>query len=201
MREIGILGGTFDPFHNGHLSIARAAKDEYDLSEMILMPARISPFKLGKKVTNEEQRVEMLRLVASENPGFSVSVIEAESERVSYTYDTLTLLKNSYGDDVKLFFIIGTDSLLSMETWYKGKRLLREFQFIVGSRPGYKEEETLDRVDYYGDRYGTEVRLMTNDRVDISSTEIKNIIKSGGSITGLVPDCIERYIYEHGLYK
>lgn len=200
MSEIGILGGTFDPFHFGHLSIAEAAIKEFDLSEVILLPTKVQPFKIGREMASEEDRVNMVRLIAKENKQFRVSTIEAYGQRVSYTYKTLTLLQEEYPED-KFYFILGTDSFLTLEEWYKGKELLQEFAFIIGVRPGYKTSEMEDTAKRLKERYNAEIKMLHNEIVEVSSTEIKNNIRSGKSIRDLVPLQVERYIDEHGLYK
>lgn len=200
MSEIGILGGTFDPFHYGHLSIAEAAIDEFNLSEVILLPTKVQPFKIGREMAAEEDRVQMVSLIAEEKPRFRISTIEAYSQEVSYTYKTLTLLQKDHPED-KLYFILGTDSFLTLEKWYKGRDLLRQFSFIIGMRPGYKVTETVEMAQKLQEKYGTDIRLLHNEIVEVSSTEIKHKIRSGESIRDLVPLQIERYIDEHGLYK
>ncbi len=200
MSEIGILGGTFDPFHFGHLSIAEAAIKEFDLSEVILLPAKVQPFKIGREMASEEDRVNMVRLIAEENKQLRVSTIEAYSQRISYTYKTLKLLQEEYPDD-KFYFILGTDSFLTLEEWYKGEELLQEFAFIIGVRPGYKISEMEAMTKKLRERYNAEIKMLHNEIVEVSSTEIKNNIRSGKSIKSLVPLQIERYIDEHGLYK
>lgn len=200
MNKIGILGGTFDPFHVGHLSVARAAREECALTQVVLLPTKVQPFKLGHKMADERDRVNMVSLVAEENEGFSVCTAEAYSEEVSYTYKTMKTLKDIYRN-AGLYFIMGTDSFLSLENWYKGEELLREFSFIVGMRPGYRENETGEKAEELRSKYRAEIVLLHNRIVDVSSTEIKSNIKAGKSISHLVPPPIERYIYEHGLYK
>ncbi len=200
MRKIGILGGSFDPFHKGHLSIAKAAMKECGLSQIILLPARVQPFKVGRTMASEEDRVNMVSLIARENQNFIVSTIEAYGEEVSYTYDTMQTLKKQYPAD-RLHFILGTDSFLSLECWYKGKELLQEFSFIVGVRPGYKESETVETALRFGNSYGTYVKILHNKVMEVSSTEIKQNIKAGKSISEQVPYAVERYIHEHGLYQ
>jgi len=200
MGEIGILGGSFDPFHYGHLSIAKAALKECGLSQIILLPTKVQPFKLGKKRASEEDRVNMVRLIAKRNENFAVSTIEAFSQEVSYTYKTLQVLSAQYGQE-KLHFILGTDSFLSIESWYKGEELLRTYSFIVGVRPGYKESETAEKVQYFKEKYNTRVKILHNRVLEVSSTEIKENIMQGKSIRRWVPYEIERYIDEHGLYK
>lgn len=199
MSEIGILGGSFDPFHNGHLSIAKAAMRECGLSKVILMPARVQPFKVGRKMASAEDRVNMVQLIARRNQNFAVTTIEAFGEEVSYTYDTLQMLKMNHPKD-RLHFILGTDSFLALETWYRGEDLLREFAFIVGVRPGYKESETAEKIEKFRKDYGTRIKVLHNRIIEVSSTEIKNNIKLGGDIRPFVPYEIERYIHEHGLY-
>lgn len=200
MSEIGILGGTFDPFHFGHLSIAEAAIREFDLAEIILLPTKVQPFKIGREMACEEDRVNMVRLIAEEKKQFRVSTIEAYSEQVSYTYKTLKLLQREYPED-KFYFIMGTDSFLTLEEWYKGKDLLREFAFIIGIRPGYKVSETESTAKRLRAKYDADIQMLHNQIIEVSSTEIKNNIRSGKSIKNLVPLQVERYIDEHGLYK
>lgn len=200
MSKIGILGGTFDPFHLGHLSIAREAMKECALSQIVILPAKVQPFKLGRKMADEEDRVRMASLVAGENQGFTVSTLEAYSQEISYTYKTMRALQEQYAGH-KLYFIMGTDSFLSLENWYKGEELLRSFSFIVGIRPGYKESETAEKSAVLREKYGAEIVLLHNQTIEVSSTEIKRSIKEGKSISHLVPFSIERYIHERGLYK
>lgn len=200
MAEIGILGGSFDPIHKGHLSIAKAAMKECGLAKVILLPAKVQPFKVGRAMAPEEDRVNMVSLIARENHNFAVSTVEAYSQQVSYTYKTLQILKQEYPKD-RLRFILGTDSFLSLEKWYKGEELLREFSFIVGVRPGYKESETEETVRRMRTLYGTSVKILHNRVLEVSSTEIKQNIKLGKSIRHQVPFSIERYIHEHGLYQ
>lgn len=200
MSEIGILGGSFDPFHYGHLSIASAAMKECGLAKVFLMPARVQPFKVGKEMAAEEDRVNMIRLIAKRNENFAVTTIEAFGRKVSYTYDTLQELKARNPKD-HFHFILGTDSFLSLEKWYKGKELLCEQDFIVGIRPGYKESETIEKAEKFRREYGTGIKLLHNRIIEVSSTEIKENIRNGKGIRHLVPYEIERYIYEHGLYQ
>ncbi|MEY8365028.1 nicotinate-nucleotide adenylyltransferase [Anaerovoracaceae bacterium 41-7] len=200
MSDIGILGGSFDPFHNGHLSIAKAAMRECGLSQIILLPAKVQPFKLGRHMAAEEDRVNMVSLIAHQNQNFVVSTVEAFSEEISYTYKTLQTLKCQYPKD-RLHFILGTDSFLSLETWYKGADLLREFPFVVGVRPGYKESETIEMVEKVRRCYDAKIKILHNKILEVSSTEIKENIKAGKSIRSLVPFPIERYIHEHRLYQ
>ena len=200
MGDIGILGGSFDPFHNGHLSIAKAAMHECGLAQILLLPAKVQPFKIGREMASEEDRVAMVRLIARQNQNFIVSTVEAYSEEVSYTYKTLRTLKTQYPND-RLHFILGTDAFLSLESWYQGRALLQEFPFIVGVRPGYKVSETEMTVERFRRDYDARIKILHNRILEVSSTEIKENIKAGKSIRALVPVPVERYIHEHRLYQ
>lgn len=199
MSKIGIFGGSFDPIHNGHLSIAKAALKECDLRHVILMPTKVSPFKVGHKMASSQDRVSMAELIANKNSDFVVSTIEAFDDRISYTYETMELFTNEYPDD-DIYFIMGTDSFLSIKGWYKWEALVRKYAIIIGVRPGYKEHEMLELKNELEKNYDAEIHVLSNTEKDISSTEIRNMIRKGESITGLVPYEIERYIYEHRLY-
>ena len=141
----------------------------------------------------------MLRLVAEHYSGITLSTMEIEEEGVSYTANTLNRIQRLYPDE-RLWFIVGTDSLLDLETWYRGEELLRTYSFLLAPRPGYDDTEVRQTIENYGQKYGTEIHVLDNRRRDISSTEIKQNLKEGRSIEGLVPPEIESYIYEHKLY-
>ena len=200
MSDIGILGGTFDPFHTGHLCIAKSALETGGMEKVILMPAKVSPFKVGREMAGEEDRLAMAGLAAELSPGIEVSRLEVEADGVSYTFRTLTTLHKMHPYD-RYWLIVGSDQFLNLESWYKGKDILESFQVILASRPGYMESEIEKKIQRYTDTYGTAVRVLKEEMPDISSTMIKEKIKSGDSITGLVPDMIEKYINEHGLYR
>lgn len=200
MKKIGVLGGTFDPFHYGHLSIAKSALKEFELDRIVLLPSNVQPFKIGKKMASPEDRVNMARLVSEEHLDFNLLTQEAFSGEISYTYKTMHSLKEKYPDCI-FYFILGTDSFLSIESWYEAEKLIREFPFIIGERPGYKEEETLNLMRKLKEKYNAQIGILNNKILEISSTEIKENIKRGVSISEMVPRSIERYILEHGLYR
>ena len=200
MSDIGILGGTFDPFHTGHLCIAKSALETGGMEKVILMPAKVSPFKVGREMAAEEDRLAMAGLAAELSPDIEVSRLEVEAEGVSYTFRTLTTLHKMHPYD-RYWLIVGSDQFLNLESWYKGKDILESFQVILASRPGYMESEIEQKVQRYTGTYGTAVRVLKEEMPDISSTMIKEKLKAGSPITGLVPDKIEQYINEHGLYR
>lgn len=196
------MGGSFDPVHNGHLSLAEDAFAMADLSGVIFIPAKISPFKIGEEAAPQEDRTAMLTAAAEElGPEFSVSDLEMKMEGVSYTYRTLRALKQRLEERDRLFFITGTDTYITVEKWRNGAEVLENTSFIVGKRPGY-EDDRLDRaVSDNRKRFGTETIIIQNRELDISSTEIRRKAGEGRSLAGLVPESVERYINEHGLYR
>lgn len=199
-NRIGVLGGTFDPIHLGHKALGEAALREGGIDKLIVMPARVQPFKQGKKSADGHHRFEMCRLTFEGNEKVEISDYELNNESLSYTYDTLKFLQDIYPDQ-KLCFILGTDSYLKLEDWYKGLRLLENFSFIVGDRPGYREAELDEAIKKYLSKYGTETIKITADMPDISATEIREALKADNSAAGLITEAVERYIKENGLYN
>lgn len=199
MNKIGVLGGSFDPVHLGHLSLAKDALIQGSLSQVIFMPVHRQPFKLEANLSSDEDRLAMLREAISGENGLSVSDWEINNKGISYTYLTLRALKEQYPGS-KIYFITGTDTFLKIDIWKNATELLGENNFIIGHRPGYREQELLERVDQVKEAYQTEIIVINNTRLDISATEIRSTIASGGSIAQLVPPRVERYIKKHGLY-
>lgn len=200
MKKIGIIGGTFDPVHYGHLILAEQALGEAGLDQVIFMPAMVQPFKINLKAAAGKHRYEMLLLAVDGNPGFDVSKIELDTKEVCYTINTLRECRKRFGKDTALFFIMGTDAFLSIDKWYKADSLLREFSFIIGTRPGYKEQELNEMLVDIHEKYNTKIMQINNSEVEISSTNIKERIKEGKSIKYLLPKEVEDYIYKNGLY-
>lgn len=201
MKKIGILGGTFDPIHYGHLILAEQARGEANLEQVIFMPAMVQPFKIHTKIADGSHRYAMLLEATNDNPNFSVSDIELNSPEISYTIKTLKYCKKNLGDDVELYFIIGTDAFLGLEKWYEAEELLRDFSFIIGSRPGYKEQELKLKAKYFEEKYMTKIIQINNSEVEISSSNIKERIQEGKSIKYLLPKSVEEYIFKNNLYK
>ncbi len=200
MKKIGILGGSFDPVHSGHISLAQDALVQAGLDKIIFVPAKLQPFKLNKKVTDGKDRLAMLKLATEGIKGFEISEYELDSDSISYTYLTMRAMKEIYGDDTKLYFITGTDSFLKIEEWKNAQELLSNYSFIIGTRPGYKKEELQLCIDKVSRDYNTEVISINNTEIDVSSTELRELLKSGSPVNDLIPEKAERYIKENGLY-
>jgi len=201
MKKIGIIGGTFDPVHRGHISLAMDAKNQVGLDEVMFMPAKTQPFKLNKQMTSPEDRIAMLRLATEYLQGINVSTVEMDLEGISYTYRTLRKLRETIDPSDKLYFITGTDTYLKIGIWKEADEVLRENAFIVGERPGYKGEELRECKCMYEETYGTETIIIKNVRLDISSTEIRKRISEGRQVVDLIPEGPGRYIYENQLYR
>ncbi|MCI9596406.1 MAG: nicotinate (nicotinamide) nucleotide adenylyltransferase [Firmicutes bacterium] len=200
MKRIGILGGTFDPIHNGHIGLAEDAMRQAGLEKVLLIPAKLQPFKLDKQVTEGSHRLEMARLAVLGISGLEVSDHELCQERISYTYMTLEDIQCQEGPDTRLYFITGTDAFLKVSTWKHAENMLRRYSFAVGSRPGYREEELTQCIGELKSVYNTDIVKIQNRKRNISATEIRQRLETGKSLKGFVPKAVERYIKQHGLY-
>lgn len=197
--KIGIFGGTFDPVHVGHLELGKQALRELNLDKLIVVPAKLQPFKLDAPVTSGEHRTAMLKLAFQDVPSIEISDFELKREEVSYTIYTLNAFHDAY-PEAELWFLLGTDAMLKIHLWKNAEELLTKFNIAVGLRPGYKETELMDQILQLEAAFNTNIRLLTNKKLNISSTEIKERIHLGKTIEKLVPAAIERYIHNNALY-
>ena len=198
-RRYAIYGGSFDPVHIGHVSLADCAVSQCGLDELIFMPAYISPFKQDRKVTDGNDRIAMIRTVLDHDPAFSVSDYEIKKGGPSYTIETLRHFRKTAGD--RLHFVCGFDSLVQLDTWYEGPEILRDYPVITVRRPDTDDSLGMEKIDAYRRDYGAEIILLDMPPVDASSTEIREKVKRGESISGLVLPATEEYIIEHKLYR
>lgn len=199
-QRIGVFGGTFDPVHSAHVALGEAAIKEANLRKLIVVPARVQPFKQGKKVAEDYHRETMVKLAFMDNDNVEVSDYEMKSDGLSYTIKTLKNIKETYPED-EIFFISGTDSFLDMDTWYRGEEILSKFSLAVAVRPGYKEYELNAKIEEYNKKYGTHVIKIRTQMMPISATDIRERLAAGEAISDLVPPQVERYIEGNGLYK
>lgn len=199
-RRIGILGGTFDPIHVGHLMTAEAVRDEFSLDKVIFIPAAVPPHKMDQQVTEARHRYLMTVLATTSNPHFDVSSIEMDRPGPSYTIDTIYELKRQYGENTDLFFITGADAIADIPTWDRIEELLGLCQFIAATRPGFLPN--VDNIkDYFGELGSTRIHRLETPELEISSTNIRERLKRGFSIKYIVPAAVEDYIYKEGLYR
>ena len=201
VKKIGIMGGTFDPIHLGHINLAMDAKKQVGLDKVILVPAKLQPFKLDRKTASAEDRLNMIECAIEDVEGLDVSSLELDSQSISYTYLTIRAMRDIYGEKAGLYFITGTDSFLKIESWKNSEELLRGCSYIIGTRPGYKQKELESCIERIRRDYNTEVRNIKNTQLDISSTEIRKRLKNGKQCRELIPYEVEKYIKANGLYK
>ena len=199
MRRVGILGGTFDPVHYGHLAIAEEARVQLDLEEVIFIPVGKPYFKVDWKITKASHRLAMLCLATENNPYFKVSTIETDRPGVSYTVDTLEELRRQYGDEVEFHFILGWDAVDDFPNWHQPVRIVELAYIVAATRPGYNPDFSALEVALPEAR-GRLIPLML-PVLGVSSTEIRSRMKEGRSIRYLVSEAVRRYIEEQGLYR
>ncbi|HET9705761.1 MAG TPA: nicotinate-nucleotide adenylyltransferase [Vicinamibacterales bacterium] len=198
---LGVLGGTFDPVHNGHVAAARAAQEALTLDAIVLIPSHIPPHRAHPAGAGSEQRFAMAQLAASEQPGWSASRIELDRSGRSYTYDTLVELGRPPS---QIFFILGADAFAEIATWSRYPAVLDRANFVVVSRPGITLDSLRERVPTaFQHRPAAETRVILVDAhtPDISATDIRRRVHAGDSIHDLVPASVEHYITTHRLYR
>ena len=196
--KVGILGGTFDPVHNGHLGIAKEALEQLGLKKVIFLPTFRNPLKDSATV-DVRHRTAMLRLALEGQEGMELSLMELRKKAVSYTFDTIsTLLKRHPSWDI--YFIIGMDSLKELHRWYRVKELIAKCTIVTLERPAVRKPLRLVR----GFTVAESARLLAHSlkglRLDISSSDIRSRVAQGRSVRGLVPVRVEQYIRRNGLY-
>ncbi len=201
MKKIGILGGTFNPIHNGHMEMACQAAEEFELEKILIMPNNIPAYKDNEDIVSATHRFAMAKLAAEAYPDMEASDMEIKREGITYTSDTLRLLSEKY-PGIKWYFIIGGDSLIHFDEWHEPDSILKLSALVVAVRGGISREQIKNKIDLLKNKYKYAEILLTNEApVNVSSTEIRQCIKSGKSISGLVPDRVFNYIMENGLYK
>jgi nicotinate-nucleotide adenylyltransferase len=197
--KIGVLGGTFDPVHLGHLEIAREARRTLNLKEFILVPAGQPPFKPDRLITASKQRLKMLHLAVANAPDLHISTIEIERPGPSYTADTLAELKGRYGVDDELFFILGWDSLEQLPGWYQPSRIIAMCRLVAVPRPG-RPRPNLEELEARVPGVSRRLIFLEKPEIDISSSHIRELAARGEPIEHLVPGPVAQYIRAHKLY-
>jgi nicotinate-nucleotide adenylyltransferase len=199
MMKIGIFGGTFDPVHNGHIALAKSAIEQVPLDKLIVVPARMQPFKVHQEVSSGEDRRNMLELAFQDIPQAEVSSYELEKKGISYTVDTMNHFKGEYPND-SVCFLMGTDTFLNILEWKNSEDLLREYEFVIGGRPGYDEMDLHQVANKVREKYGTQLVFLDNNLVKQESTSIRNNAGDKVDLGSSVPENVEDYILGHGLY-
>ena len=196
-RRIGIMGGTFDPIHNGHLVCAEQVREDFKLHAIIFIPTGQPVFKRGKKIASGQQRLAMCRGAIADNPFFDVSAIARGGD--TYTIDTLRTLRAHYPKNVELFFIAGADAIASVSKWKDSDEMGKLARFVGVDRPGYELSEER-RAAIKASAPGIDISFLTIEALAISSSELRNRLESGRSIRYLTPQVVVDHVMEHKLY-
>lgn len=198
--RIGILGGTFNPIHLGHLLIAENAFEQFKLDMVNIMPAHISPFKLDTKVLDKEDRKKIIELSIADNPHFVMDSREIDSDSISYTYLTLSDMKANNPED-ELFFILGADSLKTIKNWRNPQIIFDNATVLAAVR----DNDDIDDLKSYADElkalFNGNVGFIKTPTYDVSSTDIRRRIASGESVRYMICDAAIEYITDNNLYK
>jgi nicotinate-nucleotide adenylyltransferase len=197
--RVGVIGGTFDPIHVGHLIVAEGARDVLSLQRVVFVPAGQPPHKRSTRISPAAHRLAMVRLAIAGNAYFATSRVDIDRRGPSYTVDTIRLLHEAWGPEVEVYFLIGGDSLVELPTWYQPQRLLEICQVVAVPRPGY--EPDLDAVNDRIPGVSERIQILDLPLVDLSATEIRDRVRDRRSIRYLVPASVERYIHRHRLYR
>lgn len=193
-RKIGLFGGSFDPIHNGHLQIAARAKDQLSFDRLIFVPAAIPPHKQHLILTDEIHRFRMVQLAIQKNLSFDVSDFEILKSGISYTIDTLLFFRKNYNlSNDELHLIIGADSLINFHKWRDPERILQNCQIVVYEREGVD-------LNSVNDELRTKVHFLNAPLIDLSSTTIRNLIRTRADLSDWLPAKVFEYILTHGLY-
>ena len=197
--KLGVLGGTFDPIHLGHLAAAEAARAALALDRVLFVPAGDPWLKAGATISPGEHRLAMVRAAIAGVPAYEASTVEVDRPGPTYTEVTLAQLQESYGPDTGLHFIVGADTVHDLARWHSPAEVLARCTLVVMGRPAQGELDlsTLDRI-----APGAAARAVAVDLdMEVSATEIRRRATAGESLAGLVPEAVERYIREHNLYE
>jgi len=211
----GLLGGTFDPIHMGHLRCAEEIREIFDLNRIIFIPASRPPHKLDKEITSFYHREQMVRLAIEGNPSFSFSDVENQRAGKSYSIETVKYFQDKYLKSIEVYFIIGQDAFQAIQTWKDWKKLLLLCNFAILTRPGYEnlglsgilpEDFTAQFVydeaeEGYRGPSGHMIYVRQVTFLDISSSDIRARIRQGKSVTYLIPDSVRHYIQKNNLYQ
>lgn len=193
------MGGTFDPIHYGHLVAAQEVCYQLDLARVVFVPAGQPPHKQDQVITPAHHRLAMVELAIASNPSFTVSRVDIDRPGLSYTVDTLRLLRQEWGPEVEIHFIMGLDSLADLLNWHQPERLIQLCYLAVVDRPRYHVD--MEALGAALPGIGQRIQFVHIPGMNISSTDLQRRVREGRPIKYQVPPAVEEYIYQHGLYR
>ncbi|HIS55838.1 MAG: nicotinate-nucleotide adenylyltransferase [Lachnospiraceae bacterium] len=198
-RKIGIMGGTFDPIHNGHLALGEEAYRQFSLDEVVFMPTGIPPHKAGKKIADAGDRNYMVEAAVAATPYFSCSDMELRRHRTTYTAETLTQLR-AENPETEYYYIVGADSLEQMDGWYHPEIIFQNAVILAAMRQTQTAEEFSNAKEMLENKYGASIYLLKGPIMPVSSSQIRAYIRDGVSAEAYLPRPVWEYIKEKKLY-
>ena len=198
--RLGIMGGTFDPIHLGHLAVAEQARDQLQLDAVLFMPAGRSPFKAEHEQADPLKRYAMCKLAVEDNEAFDVSDFEASQSGLTYTVDTLKALHNHYPDNVELYFIAGSDAISTLGGWRQSQEMMSLAHFIGVNRPGMNLDDN-NVIKKMLRNQGFDVEFIEAPSLEISSSDLRQRLANGASVRYLLSEPVRHYISQEGLYR
>jgi len=199
-KEAAIFGGTFDPIHYGHLTVAEEVRVKLGLDKVLFVPAGQPWLKSDRRVSSAEHRLEMVRLAIADNPHFELSTAEVIRDGSTYTVDTLDMLRRQIGSDARLFLLMGSDSLSELPRWKEPKRLIQLCRLVVFTRPGSRFP-AMNMLEKAVPGVSDNLRVIEVSQIEVSATDVRQRVRQGAPIDELVPPTVRDYILQHGLYS
>lgn len=200
MKKIGIMGGTFNPIHLGHLEIAKRALEQFALHEVLFVPSGVPYMKDLDTVLPAETRCEMTRLAIRNMPSFSLSLIEVDKAKNTYTCETLKDLKDA-APDTTFYFLLGADSLWAIEQWKNPQEIFCRAHVLAAVRNNKSKTDMKKQIAYLEGKFGARISILKIPAMEVSSTMIRDRVRNNLPIHDLVPEAVENYIYDHKLYQ
>ena len=200
MRKVGIMGGTFDPIHIGHLILGENAYLQFGLDKVVFMPSGNPPHKKERDGGTDLQRMDMVKLAIASNTHFEISDIEMNEEGYTYTYRTLEKLVKEH-PDTEYYFIIGADSLFYFDTWKNPQRIADACTLVVATRNHTSDEKLDEKIEFVRKRFNANIEKLDTENIDCSSSQIRSWIKAGHTVKYYVPDTVINYIHTYHVYS
>ena len=199
MRKVGIMGGTFDPIHIGHLILGENAYLQFGLDKVVFMPSGNPPHKKDRDGGTDLQRMDMVKLAIASNTHFEISDIEMNEEGYTYTYRTLEKLVKEH-PDTEYYFIIGADSLFYFDSWKNPQRIADACTLVVATRNHTSDEKLDEKIEFVRKLFNAKIEKLDTENIDCSSSQIRSWIKEGHTVKYYVPDTVINYIHTYHVY-